>query len=85
MTTTEIRDAIIRALRRIAPETDAATLEGARPIREQVDLDSMDFLNFLIGVHKETGVEIPETDYMTVASLDGCVAYVEARLPPGSG
>lgn len=81
MTTAEIRDAIVRALRRIAPEADAATLDGARPIREQVDLDSMDFLNFLIGVHKETGVEIPETDYVKVATLDGCVAYVEARLP----
>ncbi len=82
MTTTEIRDAIFRALRRIAPEADAATLDGARPIREQVDLDSMDFLNFLVGVHKETGVDVPEEDYPKVATLDGCVAYVEARRPP---
>jgi acyl carrier protein len=83
VTATEIRDAIIRALRLIAPEVDPVALDGARPIREQVDLDSMDFLNFLVGVHKATGVEVPETDYPKVATLDGCVAYVEGRLSVG--
>ncbi|GMV09788.1 MAG TPA: acyl carrier protein [Gemmatimonadaceae bacterium] len=81
MSTNDIREAILRALRRIAPEADPATIDPARPLREQVDLDSVDFLNFLIGVHQELGVEVPEEDYPQVATLAGCVAYVEARMP----
>lgn len=81
MSTNDIREAILRALRRIAPEADPPTIDPARPLREQVDLDSVDFLNFLIGVHQELGVEVPEEDYPQVATLAGCVAYVEARMP----
>lgn len=81
MSTNDIREAILRALRRIAPEADPATIDPARPLREQIDLDSVDFLNFLIGVHQELGVEVPEEDYPQVATLAGCVAYVEARMP----
>jgi acyl carrier protein len=81
VSTNDIREAILRALRRIAPEADPATIDPARPLREQVDLDSVDFLNFLIGVHQELGVEVPEEDYPQVATLAGCVAYVEARMP----
>lgn len=81
MSTNDIREAILRALRRIAPEADPATIDPARLLREQVDLDSVDFLNFLIGVHQELGVEVPEEDYPQVATLAGCVAYVEARMP----
>ncbi|ODT03551.1 MAG: hypothetical protein ABS52_08790 [Gemmatimonadetes bacterium SCN 70-22] len=81
MSTNDIREAILRALRRIAPEADPASIDPARPLREQVDLDSVDFLNFLIGVHQELGVEVPEEDYPQVATLAGCVAYVEARMP----
>jgi acyl carrier protein len=47
--------------------------------REQLDIDSMDFLNFAIGLSKELGVEVSEADYPKVASLDGCVEYVMER------
>jgi acyl carrier protein len=47
------------------------------PLRDQLDMDSMDFLNFVIGLHGELNVEIPETDYRELSTLDGCVAYLK--------
>lgn len=81
MTNDEIRAAVLAALRRIAPEADPSTLHGDVPLRDQVDLDSMDFLNFLLEIHAALGVDVPETAYAEVATLDGCVAYVAARSP----
>lgn len=82
MTTDDLRALAIRALQAIAPEVDAAALRGDRPLREQVDLDSVDWLNFLVGLHEATGVEIPEADYGQLVTLDALVAYLAAR---GSG
>ena len=48
-------------------------------LRDQVDLDSMDFLNLLVGVHQRTGIEIPEADYPKLATLDQLVAYLAAK------
>jgi acyl carrier protein len=81
MSEQEVRDVVFRSLREVAPEVDAAALDPAAGLREQVDLDSMDFLNFVIGLHEKTGVEIPETDYPALATLDGCVAYLATRAP----
>lgn len=79
MNETEIRERILHALRRIAPEADLAALDSARDLRAQLDLDSMDFLELMAAVAAATGVGIPERDYGKVASLDACVAYVTAR------
>jgi acyl carrier protein len=54
-------------------------VDPAESLREQLDLDSMDFLNFVIGVHKRLGGEIPEADYPKLASLDGAMAYLRAK------
>jgi acyl carrier protein len=81
MTRDEIRNAVLTALRRVAPEVDPATLRGDRPLREQIDLDSMDFLNFMVQVHAALGVDVPESAYQEVATLDGCVEYVASHLP----
>jgi len=70
---------ILAALSEIAPEADVASLRGDLPLRDQLDLDSMDFLNFLVAVHQRTAVEIPESDYGRLATLDALVAYVGAR------
>jgi acyl carrier protein len=75
-----IRDAVLRALHGIAPEADLASLDPVAPLRAQLDLDSIDFLNFAIALHDALGVDIPETDYSSVASLNGCVTYLRARL-----
>lgn len=76
----EIRDVVLRSLEAIAPEADAASLDPKASIRDELDLDSMDFLGFVTGVHDAVGVDIPEVDYPKVDSVEDCVAYVDAKL-----
>lgn len=80
MSAQELRAAVLRVLGEIAPEADLASLEPDVAFREQLDLDSMDILNFVVGLHAALGVEIPEADYPKLATLDACVGYLEARL-----
>jgi acyl carrier protein len=80
MDETALRQAVFATLRRIAPEVAPAELAPDRPLRDQVDLDSIDWLNFLLGLHDALGVEIPETDYAALVTLDDVVAYLRARL-----
>jgi acyl carrier protein len=73
----EIRATLLRALQDIAPETDAASaLSGGADLREALDIDSMDFLRFVVSLHERLGVEIPEKDYGRIRTLDACVDYV---------
>ncbi len=81
MTRDEIKSAVLAALRRVAPEADPASLKTDMPIRDKVDMDSMDFLNFMLELHAALGVDVPETSYKEVATLDGCIAYLEAHSP----
>jgi acyl carrier protein len=76
MTRDEIKNTVLSVLGGIAPEADLTLIKPQVSFREQLDIDSMDFLNFAIGLSKELGVEVPEADYPKVASLDGCVEYV---------
>jgi acyl carrier protein len=76
MTKDEIKNTVLRILGGIAPEADLTQIKPQVSFREQLDIDSMDFLNFAIGLSKELGVEVPEADYPKVASLDGCVEYL---------
>jgi len=78
VTPDEARSAIGRALARVAPEADLAGLDPRADLRESLDIDSMDFLNFVVGLHGETGIEVPEADYPQLATLEGCIAYVSA-------
>lgn len=71
---------VLTLLRSIAPELEPEALEFARPLRQQVDLDSMDWLNFLVGLHQRLGVEIAESDYARLISLNDVVDYLQARL-----
>lgn len=84
MTNTEIRAAVLQALSRVAPELDPATLKPDVRLRDQLDIDSMDFLNFVLELHKSLGIDIPEADYPQIATLDGCVVYLAARVPTGA-
>lgn len=81
MTKDEIKATILRALGEIAPEADLSQLKPDLRIRDQLDIDSMDALNFFIQLHKELKVEIPEADYSKLVSLNGCVEYLAARVP----
>lgn len=76
MTSNEIRDKVLHALGQIAPEADLSQLKPDRRIRDQLDIDSMDLLNFVIGLHKEFKVDIPEADYPKLATLNGCIEYL---------
>jgi acyl carrier protein len=80
MTREEIRQALLRILGEIAPEADLPRLQSDVPLRDQLDIDSIDYMNFLIAIDERLRVEIPETDYARVASLDQCVNYVAERL-----
>ncbi len=79
MTQQDLTAIVRQALARVAPETAKADIPANAPLREECDLDSMDFLNFVIGLHEATGVEIPEPDYPKVASIAGAVAYLSER------
>lgn len=81
MTDADIRAVAIATLKSIAPEVEEDELRGDRPLRNQVDLDSMDWLNFLLGLHDRLRVEIPEADYAKLVTLDDVVGYLAARLP----
>ncbi|MFB8829980.1 acyl carrier protein [Azotobacter sp. CWF10] len=75
-----IRRQVLEALQGVAPEVDPATLRGDRPLRDEVDLDSMDWLRFLAALHQRLGVNIPEADYQRLGSLDALLAYLAQRL-----
>jgi acyl carrier protein len=76
MTKDEIKERVFRALGQIAPEADLSQLKPDLRIRDQLDIDSMDLLNFVIGLHKEFQIDIPESDYARLATLTGCIDYL---------
>jgi acyl carrier protein len=80
VTTEALRDVVIGALRRIAPEIDPASIDAVGNLRDQFDLDSMDFLNFVVALHERLGIDIPESDYPRMYTLDSAVAYVASRV-----
>jgi acyl carrier protein len=75
-----LRATVFAALSRIAPEVTPGEIGTASPLRDQVDLDSMDYLNFLIDLHTRLGVDIPESDYALLGSIDDIVRYLAARI-----
>jgi acyl carrier protein len=81
MTREEIRLAVVKALTSVAPEIDPQMLQPDDVFRQEFDLDSMDFLNFVIGLHTTLGVDVPESDYGKLGTLNAAIDYLEARLP----
>ena len=73
----DIRTEVMSVLTAIAPEVEPDEIRDDALLREQVDLDSMDWLNFLVGIHKRLDVEIPETDYRKLCTLADVVGYVQ--------
>ena len=63
----------------VAPEAELGEVQPQETLQEALDMDSIDFLNFVIGLHDRTGIEIPESDYPELATLDGCIHYLESR------
>lgn len=79
MTEVEIKSAIFAGLRQIAPESDPSSLRPDQKIRETLEIDSFDFLSFLIALHEKLGIEIPEADYGKLTTLDEMVGYLAAK------
>jgi len=80
MTDAEIRKLLQEELNNIAPEVDMANLDPAADLREAMDIDSMDFLNFITAVHHRLGIDIPEIDYPKLITLDGATKYLATAL-----
>ena len=80
MTKDDLRLAVVKALTSVAPEIHPETLQPDQAFREEFDLDSMDFLNFVIGLHASLGVDVPESDYGKLSTLSGAVQYLASRL-----
>ena len=80
MNEAETRTVALSVLKSIAPEIEEDELRDDRPLRNQVDLDSMDWLNFLLGLHRELKVEIPEADYAHLVTLNDVTAYLRQRI-----
>ena len=80
MTELEIKQAVREALGNVAPEVDLDSIDPAKDLRDQIDIDSVDFLNFVIGLHKALEIEIPDADVAKLVTLNGCLAYLAPKL-----
>jgi len=80
MTAVEIRDEVIDILSDIVPDEDLSALKDDVPFREQIELDSMDFLDIVMELRKRYRVQVPEDDYVELATLAGTVKYLEPLL-----
>lgn len=79
----EIRSIVLHSLHQIAPEIDLQTLDPEALLRETLEIDSMDFLRFMILLHKEFDVDIPEADYPELTTLNKCVEYLNLKINGG--
>ena len=80
MTGAEIKEAVIGILSDIAPDEDLSNLKEDVPFRDQLELDSMDFLDIVMELRKRYRIQIPEEDYAELASMESTVKYLEPRL-----
>ena len=77
----QIKQIVLEKLGKIAPEADLDSLSPDENVREALDIDSFDHLNFLIALHEELGVEIPEADYGQLVTVNRITQYLAARMP----
>ena len=79
MSTEEISELVLGVLSEIAPEIDVSRVDPGMSFRDQFDIDSVDFLNFVLSLEKRLEHPIPEVDYPKLSSLNGCIAYLAAQ------
>ena len=80
MTQPDVRTVVQEELSNIAPEINLSAINPTADLREALDIDSMDFLNFVTAVHHRLGVDVPELDYPKLITLNGAVKYLESKL-----
>lgn len=81
MNQNKIKSAVLTELYAIAPELEDEEVSADINFRDQFDFDSMDFLNFVTGLHQSLGIDIPEADYSQLLNLNACINYIESKLP----
>ena len=79
MSATDLQGSVLAVLRRVVPVAPV-DLDPEQPFRDQFEMDSLDFLNFVLRLEESLGVEIPEIDYPKLASLQGCLDYLAQRV-----
>jgi acyl carrier protein len=80
MSDRDIRAIVEEELGNIAPEVDLERVDPTADLREALDIDSMDFLNFITAIHRRLGVEIPEIDYPKLTTLEGAERYLKSKV-----
>ena len=85
MSDIDIRKLVLEELSNIAPEVDLAAVDPAADLREAIDIDSMDFLNFVTALHHRLGIDIPELDYPKLITIDGAIRYLQGHLKLAKG
>ncbi len=80
MTNEDLRSTLLQCLYRVAPDVADEDIRDDMDLRDELDLDSMDILRWVQGIHEVVGVEIPEEDYGEIATLGDAVSYVRARI-----
>ena len=80
MTIDEIKNVVLEIIQDIDDEADFTNLDPSQALRDQLDLDSMDFLDIVMELRKRYQIQIPEADYPQLATLDSCVSYLMPRL-----
>ena len=80
MTREEVRQAVVSILEDIAPDADLSSIKDDVTLREQMDLDSMDFLDIVMELRKRFNIEVPESDYQELVSMDSCIQYLQPLL-----
>ena len=80
MTPENVKEIVINIINEIAPDEDTANLKPEINLRDQMDLDSMDFLDIVMELRKQHGIEVPEEDYPKLASLDSCAQYLTPKF-----
>ena len=82
MTEEQVKQIVIDIIYEIAPDEDTSNLKSEVNLRDQMDLDSMDFLDIVMELRKQHGIEVPEEDYPKLASLDSCADYLTPKFNP---
>ena len=80
MTEKQVKQIVIDIINEIAPDEDTSNLKSEVNLRDQMDLDSMDFLDIVMELRKQHGIEVPEEDYPKLASLDSCSDYLTPKF-----
>jgi len=79
MNDADLKARVLEIIRSVAPEVEPAAIRADRPLRDQIDLDSMDWLRVIVTVHEKLHVDIPEADYGKLRTLDDWAAYLRAK------